>query len=740
MQYKGEDLDLRVPHTRQGREAYGASDIESGNGRWSRYGQPAAGHGDTIWVDDVVLSCCNYAFDVAQANGSAEVGLEHLINALTRVDAAARILEARGIREGQLRRESAALIASEVPAIAAGEATMPRRSAEFEDVIRRAAEAAARRGVSATVDDILWSLLAHGRDSAAIQLLRRLAPTNWPRPEWPRSDWPRMREMPISDPAPPSPIPQPVAQTRPIPTPMPMPPYDVLTSRIGVIEEGMRALHAELASERKQLADLIRDAQRDIVAQRGDSAGLRGELNQRLDGLERTLAARTEASRLPVQIVDRIQALEKAVHGGLGEGARNWAALAQRLQGFETALQSFSLPETPPAIDPDLVERIGRIERLVEATAGNGAQSWTRLGERISHIERLVETAAGEGGRTWERLSERLGDIETLVKRTPAAHVLDVDTVGARLNGLETAVRAGFGETLQAGNQITERLASVERSVSRYEPATPDDTTMLLLESRFDQLDSALEARDRDLIAFSSEIADRLKTVETRSSTAPTAAIDAQTLAAPIRSELLAIAERLEARSGSDVSGSLSELRSRLSALEETTRLVTTSLSAGAEAEVKSAVELRQLGDLISRLGDAHATLTSAVAEWRSETQSAFGTVNARIDAVALAPSSHPPPAAAPDRRVTVPVVDRDDGVDFRPATASTLGAPDGVDVRDRQGDAAVPAEQPQRRRGLWWWLFGTDSITRSNRESELQWERMHQRMRDARERRRREV
>src|SRR5690606_28779990 len=126
-------------HVRASRDFY-ASDFEqaTGNSRWSRTPSFGIGNGEPLWVDETLLACCNYAFDVAQANGAAEVGLEHLVNALTRVEAAARILESRGVREGYLRRESAALIASEVPAANAGDAVSPRRSADFEDVLRHA--------------------------------------------------------------------------------------------------------------------------------------------------------------------------------------------------------------------------------------------------------------------------------------------------------------------------------------------------------------------------------------------------------------------------------------------------------------------------------------------------------------------------------------------------------------------------------------------------------------------------
>ena len=79
MQYKGEDMDLRVPHGRAPREIY-TPDYEpaTSNGRWSRSQSFTVANGEPLWVDEVLLACCNYAFDVAQANGAAEVALERV--------------------------------------------------------------------------------------------------------------------------------------------------------------------------------------------------------------------------------------------------------------------------------------------------------------------------------------------------------------------------------------------------------------------------------------------------------------------------------------------------------------------------------------------------------------------------------------------------------------------------------------------------------------------------------------
>src|SRR5690606_17763144 len=125
MAYRGLDLDLRTPvlRPRTARETgVDTETLDNLNGRRARVqAYSGARPADPIWVDDTVLACSNHAFDVALAHGSSEVRLEHLVLALTKVEAAARLLEERGFREGQLRRECAALIASEMPTAPLGE-------------------------------------------------------------------------------------------------------------------------------------------------------------------------------------------------------------------------------------------------------------------------------------------------------------------------------------------------------------------------------------------------------------------------------------------------------------------------------------------------------------------------------------------------------------------------------------------------------------------------------------------
>jgi hypothetical protein len=184
MAYRGEDLDLRTPQSRGSRETGGDIGL---NGARQRQPNGANGRADTMYVDDTVLACCNHAFGIAQAHGASEVRLEHLVHAMTRVETAAGILEDRGIREAHLRRESAAVIASEIPVGLSHSHSAPRSSSELADVLARASELAGRRGAPASVHELLWVLLNYDREIPAIGLLLRHAS------DWQNWDWPHER-------------------------------------------------------------------------------------------------------------------------------------------------------------------------------------------------------------------------------------------------------------------------------------------------------------------------------------------------------------------------------------------------------------------------------------------------------------------------------------------------------------------------------------------------------------------
>ena len=145
MTYKGNDLDLRPPRpTARARESAGPA-VRAGNGTNGAGAPPVSTIAGPIAVDDAVLACCNCAYDVARFHASEDIRLEHLLHALTRVGAATEVLAELGIRVDTLRRETAVAIAAEMPAGSVEGDGMPHASAAFADVLRRAADQAARR-------------------------------------------------------------------------------------------------------------------------------------------------------------------------------------------------------------------------------------------------------------------------------------------------------------------------------------------------------------------------------------------------------------------------------------------------------------------------------------------------------------------------------------------------------------------------------------------------------------------
>ncbi len=126
--------------------------------------------------DDIVLACCHHAHEVARAHGAKEVMLEHLVHAMARVLPAAAVLEDRGIHVEALRRESAAVLASEIPVENTVQLGQLKASRDFNTVMYLAAAGASHRDEKATgVRDVLDALLKYDPRSRAVRLVRKHA-------------------------------------------------------------------------------------------------------------------------------------------------------------------------------------------------------------------------------------------------------------------------------------------------------------------------------------------------------------------------------------------------------------------------------------------------------------------------------------------------------------------------------------------------------------------------------------
>ncbi len=654
MSYRGDDLDLKVPAGRVRGAVASASDA------------PTRGSSTdaTLWVDETVLACCNNAFDLALAYGASEVRLAHLLHALTRVEAAVRILEQRGIAAARLRQESAALIVNESPVPLTGERNPPRRSIELEDTLRRAVEAARRRGAPAGIEEVLFGFLAGSRTNPAVDLLRRIAP-----------------EL-LTESA------------------LPVDP----TARLDHIEDALRGIHAELAGDRRLLSDLVRDLQREVASQRGDNANLSTALRDRLSDLASHLSTTPE-------ITDKLTAIEQAVRGGMGEGARTWNAIHQRLESLEAAMR---------AADPvePLAKRIAAIEQVMQDRASDSVRSWVALADRVQSLEKLYQAGSTEAIRQWSALSD--GNAEILKSLTQQQSTpLDGGALTERLEVIERTVRSGLGDTVRSNALLADRVGVVERVIG-----TRNDTqSVMLLDERLRSLESALDGRARETGGRWVELVDRLKTIEVRISgiaqptdnalaTLPTA----DELTKPVVGYLTSVSDAAIARDDKHARAqaqAMAEIGGRVAALEHVVQANNAAINAAAGVYDRNTDELHEG---FVRLSENQHTLASAIGDWRDDSTTELRRISGGLDRLKAVEdrleslSRHftggPPRAVPPAAETYTPPA--------RSTSASSAAAPS-VSFADF------------RR-----WLFGTGDVSGANADADVRWQRMRDEVRAA--------
>jgi hypothetical protein len=644
MSYRGDDLDLKVPPGRLRGALGGASEVALG-GTFSA---------TTLWVDETVLACCNNAFDLALAYGAGEVRLTHLLHALTRVDAAVRILEQRGISAARLRQESATLIVNESPVPLTGERNPPRRSIELEDTLRRAVDAARRRGAAAGVEEVLFALLSGSRTNPADDLLRRIAP-----------------ELPAESALPVDP-----------------------TGRLDLIEDTLRGIHAELAGDRRLLSDLVRDLQREVASQRGDSANLSTAVRDRITDLERHLRATPE-------VTDKLNAIEQAVRGGMGEGARTWNAIHQRLESLEQAVR---------AADPvePLAKRLAAVEQAFQDRASDSVRSWVALADRVQSLEKLYQAGSTEAVRQWNALSQGNAEILKSLSQNPAG-AIDGGALSERLELIERTVRSGLGDTVRSNALLADRVGVVERVVGTRNDTQP----VMLLDERLRALESSLEGRAQETGGRWAELVDRLKVIEGRISgiAQPPASV------APSADEITKpVVGYLAARDEKQASA-IAEIGGRVAALEHVVQANNAAIRAAAGVYDRNADELHEG---FVRLSENQHTLASAIGDWRDDSTTELRRIAGGFDRLKAVEdrldslSRYFSPAAVH----AVPAANETYTPPQRPAAASISS----------KLSASIWTGLASFRR----WLFGTDSVSRANASAEVRWQRLRDEVRAA--------
>jgi hypothetical protein len=458
--------------------------------------------------DETVLACCHHAHEVARAHGAREVMLEHLVHALARVSPATSVLEDRGINVEALRRDSAAVISSEIPvdhAVAYGQL---RASRDFNTVMFLAAAGASNREEKATgVRDVLEALLRYDPKSRAVRLVKRhaLGADLEDRAD-PMVEMRAAIERMLSD--------NRAAQERMA--------SDLRDMRIAIndLKSAQTTLASEVASDRLAIGDRLKIIADASSATRADAGTLQRLVADRLQAVERAAtqavervasqanggsgqlqaligdrflllqklidAQRTDTQRLETGMAERLKSLdpqridaligerlkgvERAVDVRLADTSRSWTSLGERLTAIEDALTSQPRNGAAPAVDTrQLEERLDHLQRAVEGHRLDWQRIETGQGERMRAFERSIDAQLSGLGRNWSGMGERLSLIETAVRDGRGAPV-DTAQIEARftrhLDGEMSKVRSLLDGELSEVRQALVALGHAQQTLT----------------------------------------------------------------------------------------------------------------------------------------------------------------------------------------------------------------------------------------------------------------------------------
>ena len=646
MAYRGEDLDLRTPQSWSPppSEQAALEPFSSGGRSRARAAQP-------ILVDDIVLACCNHAFDVAVAHRASEVRLEHLLHAMTRVDGASNALETRGIRVSGLRRESATIIAGEIPiGVGAGQ-TRPRRSDDLETVLRHASAIAYRRNGPANVDDVLDALLDMPPELPGIALLARhggriardrgrTRSVREPQPLPPLTraasnyDDLRATDAPLSTPRERAP-----ELSRPMRADALGSPVDsIQNSRLDQIENAVRALTSEVLSERKTLSNVVLDLQRAANAERDDANRFRGGLHDRIQSLEQTLlAARKDQD--PGLLIDRLGAIERSLDERLADLSRPWAVLSERLQSLEQAVLDTSPPET---------------------------HDFSGLYDRIGGLERAMRDIQSAKGIDLGPITNRLDIIEEAVLSPDNASANDaLATLSGRIKALEDSLDTHRGNSTQIAQSLTGEVRALASAVATQ--AANAERTHSMVSDKVQALTSGLEQTQ----ALVGDTKYTLQAVTSSIERGPSDVADRiQALIAAEAERNHAMIATLDQQRG-EVDAAVQQ---RLGALEAK---LAESVERNGEAQAAHNAELKEVHEALIKLNTNQHTLAGSIDQWRLDGVGDISVISKQLDTIEKSATK---PAQMIEQLAT------------------------SVDNINR-----VTIERLHRRNRFWYWLFGTD-------------------------------
>lgn len=444
MAYRGGDLDLRTPRT----WSMGAPEVPPPPYEPRARGAYAPG---PIWVDEVVLACVNHAYDVALAHRSGEVRLEHLLHALTRIDAAADVLEARGIRVAALRRESATVIASELPVGLTNGKGAPRHSEELEHVLRAASHIASRRNAPASVDDLLHLMLDVEPDLPGLSLLARVNPRLTAAPSYGSSYY-------ADAPREPAPAPAPRASRADYQGPAV---DDIQNSRLDAVEQMLRGLKSELGAERKSFGGLLQDLQRDVTGLRSLSGHVDlAPVVERVGTIERSVTAGFEQFSLA------LASIENDLRANLkGRSApADLAPLLHRLEIIEEAV----LSREGEGTGRDLSDRLDRLEKMLAGERTRSAEAGAALRGEVGLLAQAVETQRSGLASALTPVSDRVVEVRTFLESRQKQAEEALRGLGDRVAAIEQLVSDTLQKVIETQTAGRDELTEIQDAVVKF--------------------------------------------------------------------------------------------------------------------------------------------------------------------------------------------------------------------------------------------------------------------------------
>lgn len=478
MVYRGDDLDLRIPHELH------AGSHEAQLKSFRARGASGAERLGPIWVDETLLECCNNAYGVALAHRHAEVQIEHLVFAFTSVPAAARSLEDRGTRLAALRHETGSLIATEIPPKKSNGSIEPRRADAFEDLLRIAAGSAYRFKSTVGVEDVINVILDFRHDIPGVHRIRSLIghaglsgydsdsqsrerawtpPPTYTAVEPPRQTAAEQHQM-VTDTA-----------------------WQAHTNagRLEILENSIRGLANELANERSVISGVLHDLQREVKGQRETGVHMtslgpdkiQGFLAERLSGLEQALVGVRSSSTSEVAAMrDQLAAVERSLAGEMEviRGALHELATRPISPSGDTSQLAAKLETIEQAVaGNDLVERVQALDIALAAERDRSTGADNYLGSSLDALANTVQTQADEISQP---ITERINGLAIALENVQQALSTTVAENGTSLANLHNSVGSmqsslyGLQNSMQAMGGVVDshiaRTATAEQHVA----------------------------------------------------------------------------------------------------------------------------------------------------------------------------------------------------------------------------------------------------------------------------------